>query len=105
MKASSKFDFIIVGSGLSGLHLSYCFLNDKYFKDYSFLVIDKEKSKKEDNFFSFWEAGNGKWDKILKQRWNKADFYSSTGKVVMDFSEYNYGFFFVVESDFYKRRN
>ena len=90
MKASSKFDFIIVGGGLSGLHLSYCFLNDNYFKDYSFLIIDKEKSKKEDNFFSFWEVGKGKWDKILKQRWNKADFYSSTGKVVMDFSEYNY---------------
>ena len=90
MKASSKFDFIIVGGGLSGLHLSFCFLNDNYFKDYSFLIIDKEKSKKEDNFFSFWEAGNGKWDKILKQKWNKADFYSSTGKVVMDFSEYNY---------------
>ena len=90
MKASSKFDYIIVGGGLSGLHLSYCFLKDKYFNDYSFLIIDKEKSKKEDNFFSFWEAGNGKWDKILKQRWNKADFYSSSGKVVMDFSEYNY---------------
>ena len=90
MKASSKFDFIIVGGGLSGLHLSYCFLNDQYFNDYSFLIIDKEKSKKEDNFFSFWESGNGKWDKILKQRWNKADFYSSNGKVVMDFSEYNY---------------
>ena len=90
MKASSKFDYIIVGGGLSGLHLSYCFLKDKYFNDYSFLIIDKEKSKKEDNFFSFWEAGNGKWDKILKQKWNKADFYSSTGKVVMDFSEYNY---------------
>ena len=90
MKANSKFDFIIVGGGLSGLHLSYSFINDKYFKDYSFLIIDKEKSKKEDNFFSFWEAGNGKWDKILKQKWNKADFYSSTGKVVMDFSEYNY---------------
>ena len=90
MKANSKFDFIIVGGGLSGLHLSFCFLNDKYFDDYSFLIINKEKSKKEDNFFSFWEAGNGKWDKILKQRWNKADFYSSTGKVVMDFSEYNY---------------
>ena len=90
MRASSKFDYIIVGGGLSGLHLSYCFLKDKYFNDYSFLIIDKEKSKKEDNFFSFWEAGNGKWDKILKQKWNKADFYSSTGKVVMDFSEYNY---------------
>ena len=90
MKANSKFDFIIVGGGLSGLHLSFCFLNDKYFDDYSFLIINKEKSKKEDNFFSFWEAGNGKWDKILKQKWNKAEFYSTAGKVVMDFSEYNY---------------
>jgi len=90
MKASSKFDYVIVGGGLSGLHLSYCFLNDKYFNDYSFLIIDKENPKKEDNFFSFWEVGNGKWDKILKQKWNKADFYSSSGKVVMDFSEYNY---------------
>ena len=34
MKSSSKFDFIIVGGGLSGLHLSFCFLNDKYFDDY-----------------------------------------------------------------------
>ncbi len=90
MKASSKFDYIIVGGGLSGLHLSYSFINDKYFNNYSFLIIDKKKSKKEDNFFSFWEVGNGKWDKILKQKWNKADFYSDAGKVVMDFSEYNY---------------
>ena len=90
MKASSKFDYIIVGGGLSGLHLSYCFTNDKYFDDSSFLIIDKGNSRKEDNFFSFWEVGNGKWDKILKQKWNKADFYSSTEKVVMDFSEYNY---------------
>jgi len=43
MKASSKFDFIIVGGGLSGLHLSYCFLNDKYFNDYSFLIIDTSR--------------------------------------------------------------
>ena len=57
MKASSKFDFIIVGGGLSGLHLSYCFLNDKYFKDYSILIIDKEKSKNNVNFFKFGKPG------------------------------------------------
>ena len=51
MKANSKFDYIIVGGGLSGLHLSYCFLNDKYFKDYSILIIDKGNPKKQDNYF------------------------------------------------------
>tara|TARA_B100000900_G_scaffold271245_1_gene231663 strand:+ start:352 stop:1509 length:1158 start_codon:yes stop_codon:yes gene_type:complete len=89
MKVSSKFDYIIVGGGLSGLHLSYCFLNDEYFNNHSFLIIDK-KSKKEENYFSFWERGIGKWDKILKKKWNKGDFFSTHGKVEMDFSEYNY---------------
>ena len=90
MKVNSQFDFIIVGAGLSGLHLSYCFLKDKYFKDYSFLIIDKEKSKKEDNYFSYWEIGDGKWDSILKNKWSKGDFFSKKGKVEMDFSDYSY---------------
>ena len=90
MKANSKFDYIIVGGGLSGLHLSYCFLNDKYFKDYSILIIDKGKAKKQDNYFSFWESGAGNWDTILKNKWNKGYFFSSKGKVEMDFSDYNY---------------
>ena len=50
MKANSKFDYIIVGGGLSGLHLSYCFYSDKYFKNYSFLIVDKEKTNKSDNY-------------------------------------------------------
>lgn len=90
MKVNSQFDFIIVGAGLSGLHLSYCFLKDEYFKDYSFLIIDKEKSKKEDNYFSYWEIGDGKWDSILKNKWSKGDFFSKKEKVEMDFSDYSY---------------
>jgi len=90
MKVNSQFDFIIIGAGLSGLHLSYCFLKDEYFKDYSFLIIDKEKSKKEDNYFSYWEIGDGKWDSILKNKWSKGDFFSKKGKVEMDFSDYSY---------------
>ena len=90
MKVNSQFDFIIVGAGLSGLHLSYCFLKDEYFKDYSFLIIDKEKSKKEDNYFSYWEIGDGKWDSILKNKWSKGDFFSKKGKVEMDFLDYSY---------------
>ena len=90
MKANSKFDYIIVGGGLSGLHLSYCFHKDKYFKDYSILIIDKGKPKKQDNYFSFWESGIGNWDTILKNKWDKGNFFSSKGKVEMDFSDYNY---------------
>ena len=90
MKANLKFDYIIVGGGLSGLHLSYCFLNDKYFKDHSILIIDKGKPKKQDNYFSYWESGTGNWDTILKNKWDKGYFFSSKEKVEMDFSDYNY---------------
>ncbi len=90
MQTNSQFDYIIVGAGLSGLHLSYSLSKDEYFKDYSILIIDKNNSKKTDNYFSFWEIGKGKWDKILKNRWLKGNFFSKIDKVEMDFSLYNY---------------
>ena len=37
MQTNSQFDYIIVGAGLSGLHLSYSLSRDEYFKDYSIL--------------------------------------------------------------------
>ena len=59
MKVSSKFDYIIIGGGLSGLHLTNCFVDDEYFNDYSFLIIDRKMSKKEDHYFSFKGMENG----------------------------------------------
>ena len=90
MQTNSQFDYIIVGAGLSGLHLSYSLSRDEYFKDCSILIIDKKTSKKTDNYFSFWEIGKGKWDKILKNKWLKGNFFSKTDKIEMDFSLYNY---------------
>jgi len=90
MKANSKFDYIIVGGGLSGLHLSNCFSDDTFFSKYSFLIIDKQKRDKKDNYFSYWEKGTGKWDSILSNKWNKALMFSSKRKVEMDFSDYSY---------------
>jgi len=100
MKAISQFDYIIVGSGLSGLHLSYSFLNDKYFENHKILIIDKLDSIKEDNFFSFWERGIGKWDSIIKNKWSKGKFFSKYGEINMDFSSYNYKT--LISSDFSK---
>lgn len=90
MKSNLQFDYIIVGCGLSGLHLSFSLLKDNYFKDYSVLIIEKEKFKKKDNYFSYWELGNGNWDSILKNKWTTADFFSKKGKIEMNFSNYQY---------------
>tara|TARA_S200000501_G_scaffold377297_1_gene435127 strand:- start:14912 stop:16072 length:1161 start_codon:yes stop_codon:yes gene_type:complete len=90
MKSNQQFDYIIVGGGLSGLHLSFSLLKDNYFKDRSILIIEKEKFNKKDNYFSFWESGNGKWDSILKNKWTTAEFFSRKGKIEMNFSNYQY---------------
>ncbi len=89
MKTNSQFDYIIVGCGLAGLHLGYRFSKDVFFKNHSFLIIEKNKFMRE-NFFSFWEIGEGEWDSIIKKKWVKGEFHSSREKLEMDFSEYNY---------------
>ena len=90
MKANFQYDYIIIGAGLSGLHLTHKFLNDKYFKNHKILIIDKPKSKIENKSFSYWERGNGDWDKLLKKKWSKGKFYSEISEIDMDFSDYNY---------------
>ena len=86
----NHYDYIIVGGGVSGLHLAYGFINDEYFKNHKILVIDNSKSKKQNNSFSFWEKGNGKWDSILENKWSEGKFHSKFGSIEMDFSDYNY---------------
>ena len=86
----NHYDYIIVGGGVSGLHLSYSFINDEYFKNHKILVVDNSKSKKQNNSFSFWEKGIGKWDSILENKWSEGKFHSKFGSIEMNFSDYNY---------------
>ena len=86
----NHYDYIIVGGGVSGLHLSHSFINDEYFKNHKILIIDNSKAKKQDNSFSFWEKGVGKWDSILENKWSEGKFHSKFGSIDMDFSNYNY---------------
>ena len=86
----NHYDYIIVSGGVSGLHLSHSFINDEYFKNHKILIIDNSKAKKQDNSFSFWEKGVGKWDSILENKWSEGKFHSKFGSIDMDFSNYNY---------------
>ena len=86
----NHYDYIIVGGGVSGLHLSHSFINDEYFKNHKILIIDNSKAKKQDNSFSFWEKGVGKWDSILENKWSEGKFHSKFGSIHMDFSDYKY---------------
>lgn len=68
----SHYDYIILGSGLSGLLVAYQIANDSFFDTKSILLIDKEIKNSNDRTWCFWEKPYGEWDPILSKKWDKA---------------------------------
>ena len=62
---NNQFKYIIVGAGTAGLHLINSMVDDKFFKNKKILLIDKSFNKTEEKCFSYWEKGEGKWDKFI----------------------------------------
>ena len=97
--STKSFDFIIIGAGLSGLHLAHSFLNDPFFKDFSIAIIDKSSKSKNDKTYCFWEKGKGNWDSILTKSWTSALVYGTSKKINVPLLPYTYKM--VKSLDFY----
>ena len=69
---SKHYDYIILGSGLSGLLTAYRMANDAWFDDKSIVIIDKDIKNQNDRTWCFWEEANGEFDSILSKTWEKA---------------------------------
>jgi lycopene beta-cyclase len=67
-----KYEYIILGSGLSGLLTAYRMATDTWFDDKSILIIDKEIKNQNDRTWCFWEEPKGEFDSILSKTWEKA---------------------------------
>lgn len=67
-----KFDYIILGSGLSGLLVAYQMKKDNFFVDKKIAIIDKEIKNQNDRTWCFWEKEEGEFNSILSKKWEKA---------------------------------
>ena len=85
-----QYDYIITGSGASGLMLAYRMANDSFFDNSSILIIDKEKKNSDDRTWCFWENGEGEWDELLHKSWDKILFESNTYKNTIPLQSYAY---------------
>lgn len=85
-----KYDYIITGSGASGLILAYRMANDAYFDDKSILLIDREKKSKNDRTWSYWETGDGDWDDVLTKSWDTIEFKSDLHSEKTSIEPYSY---------------
>lgn len=85
-----NYDYIITGSGASGLMLAYRMAKDSFFDNASILIIDKEKKTSNDRTWCFWENGEGEWDELLHKSWDKILFESNIYKNTIPLQSYKY---------------
>lgn len=85
-----RYDYIITGTGASGLILIHRMMNDSFYKDKSILLIDKEKKTSNDRTWCFWEKGKGEWDDILEKSWDEVWFKSDVFSERLSIGPYIY---------------
>ena len=95
-----KYDYIILGSGLSGLLTAYRMANDTWFDDKSILIIDKESKNQNDRTWCFWEKANGEFDSSLSKTWERAFIGNKYFQQTFNMNPYLYKM--IRSSDFYK---
>ena len=97
----SQYDYIITGSGASGLMLAYRMANDSFFDNSSILIIDREKKNSDDRTWCFWENGKGEWDDLLLKSWDKIVFKSNLYQNTIPLQSYTYKM--IRSAKFYKK--
>tara|TARA_R110001632_G_scaffold23425_3_gene66320 strand:- start:16014 stop:17159 length:1146 start_codon:yes stop_codon:yes gene_type:complete len=96
-----EFDYIITGTGASGLMLAYRIAKDPFFDHKSILIIDKEKKSTNDRTWCYWEDGEGEWDDVLHKSWDNFLFKSNSYKKEIPLDTYSYKM--IRSADFYNK--
>jgi len=86
----NEFDYIIIGSGLSGLQLALAFLENDLFRDKKIALLDKSPKTKNDKTWCFWEQGNGKWEHLIHKSWAAGEVITNQKEIYFDLEPYRY---------------
>ncbi|WP_438710481.1 lycopene cyclase family protein [Aquimarina muelleri] len=94
-----QYDYIILGSGASGLMLAYHLVSDCFFDKKQILLIDKDVKNQNDRTWCFWEKDIGIWEEIISKKWNTIYFGSEDFSKQIEISPYQYKL--IRSKDFY----
>lgn len=98
-KYTMKYDYIIAGSGLSGLSLLYKILKDDELNKKNILVIDSITKRTNDKTFCFWEKGYGMFENLVSKKWNTL--IIGTKQKMLEFEMSKYRYKMIRSADFY----
>jgi|TARA_B110000908_G_scaffold158576_1_gene199839 lycopene beta-cyclase len=85
-----KYDYIIAGSGCSGLSLLYRLLKDPILNNKSILIIDKTEKSANDRTWCYWESEKGLFNSIVTHEWKTLEFLTSDFTQRFDLEHYSY---------------
>ena len=84
------YDYIISGSGASGMSLLYRMLQQPFFNEKKILVVDKAAKITNDHTWCFWESKAGVFEKVVHHQWKNVHFYSNYFSGLLHLDPYNY---------------
>lgn len=90
MNSAKHFDFVIIGSGVAGLHLAYQFSKNSFFDHKVIAIIDQSITPEFNRVLSYWERGEGIWDTVVKNSWKTVNFKSQNVDLLFDLDEHYY---------------
>ncbi len=86
----THYDYIILGSGLSGLTLAYRMAQDTFFDTASILIIDQSSKEENDRTWCFWESQSDIFEEVVSHRWPIIGFKSPVFSDEIQIQPYEY---------------
>lgn len=90
MKSIKKYDYIIIGSGVAGLHLAFQLSKNTFFDNKTVAIVDPNFETQPNRVLSYWEIGDGIWDNVVHSYWNQLYFKSNKINLTLTLEEYTY---------------
>jgi len=97
----NHFDFIILGSGLSGLMLAHKISEDAWFDNKKIAIIDQNIKNSNDRTWCFWDFAQHEFSDIVSKQWTHAIVANHHFKKSFDLKPYTYQM--IKSKDFYHR--